>query len=161
MKEVKNSNIDINELIDPFEMDNYFERSFINTLTGEVINLTEGEVFLETEDEDFLNEEDIDDEEFDVLIPDHFLSLPDKYEINKFGMMEDFCNTVENQKIQQHLCNSLGGKGSFGRFMATLQAHDIEDDWHYYLHNRLKEFSIEFCKMHNLQYHYTCPQRFH
>lgn len=160
MKEVKNSNVDINELIDAFEMDNYFERSFINTLTGEVINLTEGEVFSDNENEDFLNEEDIDDEEFEELIPDHFLSLPDKYEINMFGMMEDFCNTVENQKIQQNLCNALGGKGSFGRFMAILHAHEIEKEWYYYLHNRLKEFSIEFCKMHNLKYHYTCPQRF-
>ena len=160
MDKAVNSSVDINDLIEAFEMDNYFENAYLNTLTVEVINVTD-------DDEDSLNdeseEEDLDDEcdcDCDECIPNHFLPLPDKFEVNKFGIMENFCDMVENQKIQQNLCNSLSGKGSFGRFMATLQAHEIEDEWYRYLHESLKEFSIQFCVNHDLKYHYSKPKYF-
>lgn len=129
-------------MIDAFEMDQYFEYSFIDPNTGEVIHLTD------------------DEEEEDEEIPAHYIALPDRDEVNKFGLMEDFCNLVEDKKIQQNLSNCLGGKGSFGRFMATLHAHEIQGDWYHYLHERLKEFSIQFCKDNALQYHYKTPERF-
>jgi hypothetical protein len=142
MENIKNSTVDINAMIDAFEMDQYFEYSFIDPNTGEVTHLTD------------------DDEDEDEGIPEHYIALPDSAEVNKFGIMEDFCSLVENKKIQQNLENCLGGKGSFGRFMATLHAHEIQGDWYHYLHERLKEFSIQFCKDNGLEYHYTIPLRF-
>lgn len=53
--------VDINEMIDVFELDQYIECSFIDTITGEVIPLT---VEMEEEDEG---------------IPDHYIALPDRY----------------------------------------------------------------------------------
>lgn len=75
-------------------------------------------------------------------------------------MMEDFCDEIEDKKVQQKLANCLGGKGSFGRFMSAIHALEMENDWYRYLHERLKELSIQFCKDNNLQYHYMIPERF-
>lgn len=157
MDKITDISVDINDLIEALDMDNYFENAYLNTLTGKIVNVMDDDDFLDDEDEEFDDddEEESDDDEF---IPDHFLSLPDKFEVNKFGMMEDFCNLVENKKVQQHLYNALGGKGSFGRFMATLRAHEMENEWYRYLHECLKEFSIQFCVNNDLKYHYSKPK---
>ncbi|MBA3237637.1 MAG: hypothetical protein H0T62_04710 [Parachlamydiaceae bacterium] len=109
--------------------------SFINTKTGNVINLMEDEDFSDVEDEG-------EEREFNL---DHCLSLPEKDELDDFGIMEDFCSEIENTKLQSKLLNSLGGKGSFRRFKEVLHSNDIQDDWYRFRYEKFKEIAIEFC----------------
>lgn len=45
MKKTAVPSVDINQIIDAFEMDGDFSRSFVNTKTGEVVSLMEGDHF--------------------------------------------------------------------------------------------------------------------
>jgi hypothetical protein len=146
---MKNSGpmVDLNEMIDALDMSSDFCRFFINKITCQIVNLMEGEDF-----------SDIDDEVEDDLIPCHYISLSGKWELNKYGIVEDFCYSVEDDEIQNNLLNAIQGKGAFGRFKTAIRCHNIEDDWYQFLHVGLKEIAIEFCNKHKMAYQYL-PRR--
>lgn len=132
----------MNELIDALDIGNDFIRFFVNEKTGKIDCWTE--------EGGYLNEE-IEDDEF---IPDHYIPLPHRWDLNKHGIMEDFCCSIRNKKIQDNLLHAIRGKGAFGRFHTAIHCYNIENDWYQFLHEQLKEIAIKFCKENNLTYHY-------
>jgi hypothetical protein len=148
----KGVQVDLNEIIDAFEMmgtsttTGYdFSRSFVNMHTGRIVTLFEGEDFSDVEDEDLEGD----------CIPEHYASLPDKHDLNEYEMMEMFCCSIKNEKIQEDLFHAIQGKGAFGRFKTVIRCHNIENEWYKFRDERLKEIAIEFCKCHGLRYHYS------
>jgi hypothetical protein len=111
-----------------------FQRSFVNMHTGRIVTLFEGEDFSDV---------DVEDLEGD-WIPEHYASLPMKDELNEYEMMESFCNSITNGKIQEDLLYSIRGKGAFGRFKMAVHCHNIEKKWYKFQEERLKEMAIEF-----------------
>lgn len=146
----KDIQVDLNEIIEALEMlamTGNFSRSFVNMHTGRIVSLFEDEDFSEVEDEDLEGD----------LIPDHYASLPDKEELNEYEMMETFCYSIPNAKIQEDLLRAIQGKGAFGRFKTAIHCHNIEHKWYKFRESRLKEIAIEFCEHHGLGYHYSLP----
>lgn len=111
--------------------------------TGRIVNLLEGEDFSDVEDEDLEGD----------WIPDHYISLPDREELNEYEMIETFCDSITNEKIQEDLLYAIQGKGAFGRFKTAIHCHNIEDKWYKFREECLKKIAIKFCKRHNLKYH--------
>lgn len=147
----KDVQVDLNEIIDAFEMiattGDDFSRSFVNIHTGRIVTHFEDEDFSDVEDEDLESD----------CIPEHYASLPDKEELNEYEMMESFCSSIMNEKIQEDLFRAIQGKGAFGRFKTAVHCHNIENKWYKFREERLKEIAIEFCERHSLRYHYL-PQ---
>lgn len=144
----KDVQVDLNEVVDAFEMitmtDEGFSRFFMNMHTGRIVTLFEGEDFTDVEDEDFE----------DDWIPEHYVSLPEKDELNEYEMMEAFCCSIKNEKIQEDLLCAIQGKGAFGRFKTAIHCHNIENKWYKFREEYLKEIAMEFCERYGLTYHY-------
>lgn len=136
--------VDLNEVIDALDLNFDSVRYFVNTITGQVICLTEGEDF-----------SDIEEEVEDDFIPDHYIPLPDNWELDKYEIMEDFCCSLEEGEIQENLLRAIRGRGAFGRFKTAIHCYGNQEDWYQFLHNSLKEIAIEFCKAHKLPYKYV------
>lgn len=146
----KDVQVDLNEIVDTIEMlamTGDFSRAFVNMHTGRIVTLFEGEDFSDVEDEDLEGD----------WIPAHYASLPEKGELNEYGMMEMFCCSITNGKIQEDLLYAIQGKGAFGRFKTAVHCHNIENQWYKFREERLKEIAIEFCERHGLTYLYS-PQ---
>lgn len=151
MEKNKNIKVDLNEIIDALEMfalDSNYLRSFVNMETGRVVSLAQGEDFSDVEDEDLEGD----------WIPDHYASLPMREELNEYEMMEEFCDSIANRKIQDNLLCAIQGKGAFGRFRTAIHCHNIEDQWYKFREACFKKIAIEFCRRHSLAYHYA-PRR--
>lgn len=91
MKTDAQPTVDLNDMIDALDTDNIF-RSFVNKVTGQIVRLMDGEDFSDIE-------EDVEDD----FIPDHYIPLPDSWDLNKYEIMEDFCHSIEDEKIQDNL----------------------------------------------------------
>jgi hypothetical protein len=145
----KDFQVDLNEIVDALEMiamtDDDFSRSFVNMHTGGVVTLFAGEDFSDVEDEDLEGD----------WIPEHYTLLPDKDDLNEYEMMEAFCGSITNEKIQEDLLHAIQGRGAFGRFKTAIHCHNIENKWYEFQEERLKEIAIEFCELHGLTYHYS------
>jgi hypothetical protein len=143
----KDVQVDLNEIVDALEMlamTGDFSRSFLNMHTGRVVTFFEGEDFSDVE-------EDLEGD----WIPEYYASLPEKDELNEYEMMETFCCSIKNGKIQEDLLYAIQGKGAFGRFKTAVHCHNIENKWYKFREERLKEIAIEFCERHGLTYHYS------
>lgn len=139
--------VELDEVINAFEMilmtDDAFSRFFVNTHTGKIVTFFEGNDFSDIED----LEED--------LIPEHYIELPEKEELSEYEMMEAFCCSIKNEKIQEDLFQAIQGKGAFGRFKTAIHCHNIQNNWYKFREESLKESAIAFCERHGLMYHFS------
>jgi len=147
----------IKDIIEEMEMQIDGYRSFINTRTGEVISVSEDDL-RDAEDEKPINnlhDWQIVNLEIANEIVENFedyKELPTKYEINEYEIIEDFCLTIHDEKIQRMLLISIGGKGAFRRFKDMIKELEVEMDWYKYRDNRYKELAIGWCQNNKVEY---------
>ncbi len=85
-------------------------------------------------------------------IYDEYISLPSKYYIDEYSMMEEFIETIDEVKLYNQLYIAISGKGAFRRFKDTCINFDIIDDWYRFRDEKYKELAIEWCKDNNIEY---------
>lgn len=147
----------IKDIIEEMEIQFDGYRSFINTRTGEVLSVSE-EDLRDAEDEKPIN--DLHDWQIENLkiandIVENFevyKELPTKYEINEYEIIEDFCWTIQDEKIQKMLLISIEGKGAFRRFKDKVKEFNIEMDWYKYRDTRYRQLAIEWCQINEIEY---------
>ena len=67
-------------------------------------------------------------------------------------MMENFAETLEDDRLQNQLYISLNGKGAFRKFKDTCINFDIIDDWYKFRDECYKELAINWCKENNIEF---------
>jgi hypothetical protein len=137
-----------------FQSDECF--SYLNTATGEVVSVTTEELRAVEEDEPL---EDFPEWQHDairiardIVETDHYLPLPDRFEIHEYSIMERFCLSVDDEDIQNDLCNVIRGRGAFRRFKDRIQAYGIAEEWYQYRDEALREIALAWCEAHGLRY---------
>ena len=94
---------------------------------------------------------DISEEEQEEIY-DEYIGLPTKYDIDEYSMMEDFIETIEDERLYNQLYIAISGKGAFRRFKDTCINFDIINDWYKFREEKYKELAIEWCKDNNIEY---------
>ena len=82
----------------------------------------------------------------------NFLSLPTKYDIHEYQIMEGFCLSARDKKISETLWTSIKGKGAFWRFKDTVQRLGIADKWYKYREEAIKQIAIDWCRSHRIKF---------
>jgi len=77
---------------------------------------------------------------------DDYIELPDRYEIHEYSIMEEFCNSIEDARLSNKLCNAISGRGAFRRFKDLIIRHDLEDSWYAYKHQSIVQIAREWCE---------------
>ena len=86
-----------------------------------------------------------DKEEKYIAIPPGFLS-------HEFSTMENFCLSLDDEKISKPLCEVIFGGGAFRRLSDCIHHYGIADDWYWYRFNAMKRIVIDWCKANNIEY---------
>ena len=157
MKPVK-----LKDIIDSLDVQMDEIRSYLNTETGEIITLSTEELDIAEESEgevDFSEypdwQRDAINEAIDVLnnLNTHkYIELPDRWEINEYGIMESFCYSVNDEKIQNVLFSVIRGSGAFRRFKDIIHIYNIQDSWYQYRYEALRKIAIEWCKENDITF---------
>ena len=137
-----------------FQSDECF--SYLNTTTGEVVSVTTEELRAAEEDEPL---EDFPDWQHDairiaeeIIETDHYLPLPDRFEINEYRMMERFCLSVDDDDMRDDLCDAIRGRGAFHRFKDRMQVYGMAEEWYRYRDAALREIAMAWCEEHGIPY---------
>lgn len=138
---MKKPTVALYDIIDAFELQSDSFRSFVNKKTGQIIHLIEGEEFADIEEELEENPNPVD-----------FIPLPDTWEDKEQVIREEFCDSIEEQKLQEALRSAIKEKGAFGRFETTLDSYDMSDQWFDFRYDHLEKMAIDFCNAHHLAY---------
>ena len=149
--------VKLNDIIEGLEFQSDESSWFLNKKSGEVVLMTDYAMQAAEDDESL---EDIDDWERDLVAiareiiaeTGQYISLPSKFDIDEYSIMERFCMSLDNQKISDILCDLISGSGAFRRFKDAIHKYDIADDWYKYRDNSLKEIAIEWCRENKIEF---------
>jgi hypothetical protein len=130
---------------------------YLDKRTGEIILINDEEMAAVEEDEplsdypewqqeEILKAREISESE------EHFLALPDQFEIHEYQIMEDFCRKVDDPQLSRHLLGLIKGSGAFGRFKNAIYSMGIEKDWYGFKRARLEEMAIEWLEENEIPY---------
>ena len=147
----------LDDIIDGMECQSDESSSFLNTKTGEVVLMTDYAMRAAEDDEPL---EDLEDWERDLVAiareilaeTDQYISLPTKFDIHEYSVMERFCLSMDRQEIGDILYDLISGSGAFRRFKDAIYKYGVEDEWHSYRDNALKEIAIEWCREHKIEF---------
>jgi hypothetical protein len=130
--------------------------SYLNTTTGEVVSITDEELRAAEEDEPL---EDFPEWQHDairiaqdIVETDHYLPLPDRFEIHEYSIMERFCLLVDDEDIRDDLGNAIRGRGAFRYFKDRIHAYGIAEEWYRYRDAALREIAMAWCEEHGIPY---------
>src|SRR5262249_56934653 len=130
--------------------------SYLNTVTGEVVYVTTEELRAAEEEQPL---EDFPEWQHDairiageIIETDHYLPLPDRFEMHEYSIMERFCLSVDDEDIRDDLCNAIRGRGAFRRFKDRVQVYGMAEEWYRYRHAALRQLAMEWWGAHDIPY---------
>lgn len=149
--------IKLSDIIEAMDFQSEESSAYLKKRTGEIVNITEEE-FQAAEAEDSLDdypEWQIDNIKTAMDLLDNeedYLSLPSKYDIHEYEIMESFCHSIKDKEISEILCRTIKEKGAFGRFKNDIRRYELSDEWYEYKDNALKEIARDWCKENNIRF---------
>ena len=72
-----------------------------------------------------------------------YLRLPAKFDIDEYGMMEDFTNQLPERMIRNRLDAAIRERGDFRRFKDQLYRSGIEKQWYEFRVNAYKQLAMD------------------
>ena len=131
MKKVK-----LQTIIDALEWVDDETSVYYDLLTGET------EMWSEYGDNE-IEEEELEER----LDAGRLISLPDRFEINEYHMMEAFAYDRD-----ERLVRAIQGRGAFRHFKNTAEDIGLIDDWYEFRDNCYKSRAEDWCAEHGLEW---------
>ena len=98
---------------------------------------------------DFFGDENGDLERFEDAA---WIDLPDSQEIDEYGIMVDFTETITDPRKYELLCVALNGRGAFRRFKDLLHDLDLTEEWYSFKHDAYVEIVKAWCADNGIEY---------
>lgn len=130
--------VKLNDVLEGLEMGNGEVDCYYNPETQEIFLSNIG---------DFT---DLNEDELDELF-EKSIMLPTQNEIHEYSMMENFIETIDDEKLQRELYIGINGSGAFRRFKDTCIKFDIINEWYKFRDKRYREIAINWCKENNIE----------
>lgn len=149
--------VKLSDIIEGMEFQSDESRSFLNKKTGEVVLMTDYAMRAAEDGEPI---EDMQDWEQELVATakeivaetGDYISLPTKFDIDEYRMMERFCLSIEDAETSDALCDLIKGSGAFRRFKDALYRYGVEKAWYSYRDEALKEIAIDWCHENNIEF---------
>ena len=131
--------ISIDEIVDAIELADENSQAFYNADTGKIEWLG-----------DFM-----DGEEYDELVEriefGNYISLPSKYDINEYSIMEEYIYSLPTGEVQNKLQSAIMGKGAFRRFKDAVNYLGIAKEWFSFRDETYRSIAVQWCREHGLK----------
>ncbi|HXF11753.1 MAG TPA: UPF0158 family protein [Terriglobales bacterium] len=141
----------LQDIVDALEMQFEESPSFVDLETGRVETIPHD--LLRKAEDSSDDEPDLPDwqnEQWEVakqiVSTDRFRSLPSKFDVHEWGIMEGFSTSVKGERFREELLAAIHGKGAFRHFQDVLRRHKMEPAWFAFRGEALKQIAIEWCE---------------
>jgi hypothetical protein len=148
--------VKLQDILEGMDFQSDEQSSFLNLTTGEVVFITDEELRAAENDEP---PEDFPEWQHDairiageIIETDHYLPLPDRFEINEYRIMERFCLSIDDADMRDDLCDAIRGRGAFRRFKDRMQVYGMAEEWYRYRDAALREIAMAWCEAHGIAY---------
>jgi hypothetical protein len=143
--------VHLNDIIDALEMQFDDSFSYLDLDAGQVITLSED--LLREAEEHGEEEPDVPDwqkAEWEIakriVSTDRFITLPTKFDVNEWEIMQDFSRSMESDGVRDELSRAIHGAGAFRNFKDTVSRLGIEPAWFAFRADALRQIALEWCE---------------
>ena len=132
--------VNLDEIISAIEFTDRESEYFLDKETGEIvlINLM------------IMSSEEC-DEAYDRLDEHGFYRLPTSFDINDYGLMEEFIAGLP-ERPAEILSSAIRGRGAFSRFKDGVRKLGLEQAWYDFQDNAHKHVAIRWCEENDIEY---------
>jgi len=81
-----------------------------------------------------------------IVSTDRFRSLPTKFDVHEWGIMQDFSFSVGSDGMRDDLLRAIHGAGAFRNFKDTVRRLGIESAWFEFRADALRQIAIDWCE---------------
>jgi Uncharacterised protein family (UPF0158) len=148
--------VKLQDILEGMDFQSDEQSAFLNLTTGEVVSITDEELRAAENNEPL---EDFPEWQHDairiageIIETDHYLPLPDRFEINEYRIMERFCLSVDDEDMRDDLRDTIRGRGAFRRFKDRMQLYGMAEEWYRYRDAALREIAVAWCEAHGIAY---------
>src|SRR5438093_11646269 len=138
--------VKLQDILEGIDFQSDERSSFLNLTTGEVVAITDEELRAAEHDaplEDFPAwQHDAIRIAGEIIETEHYLPLPDRFEINEYHIMERFCLSVDDDDLRDDLCAVIRGRGAFRRFKDRVQVYGIAEEGYPYRDAARREITV-------------------
>ncbi len=140
--------VDLNAVIDGMHMVGDEITAYVNRKTGDLTTVSEEELS-HAENEGYSLDipewqQEIVEEARKVLADDNWIELPDRFDIHEYSIMERFCYSIDDERMQDSLLRAISGKGAFRRFKDRVAELGVRDDWFAFRDAAFKKIAVDF-----------------
>jgi hypothetical protein len=144
----------LQDLVDALEMQFDEYPSYLDRDTGRVATIARDLLCAAEESdeevEDHADPSGEDDDEWEIakriVATNRFRKLPSKYDVHEWAIMEKFSYEQRSETVRQDLLNAIHGGGAFRYFKDRIRLHGIEQNWHSFRTEALKQIAIDWCE---------------
>lgn len=141
----------LDELIDALEEQSDSLFPFLDRETGEVELISDESLSLsdrEPEETALLPNWQREEVELAVRIEttDRYLALPNRFDVNEWNIMNDFCHGVGREVIRNGLLRAIQGDHAFRRFKDQIANHNMWAEWNRFRRQALEEIIRNWCE---------------
>lgn len=153
-----NRKLKISELVDAIDMQSDESSTYFNKENGEFLYVND-DIRFEADSDTPIEEitdwmQDIVKEyrKIDEGDDEHYISVPDKFDIHEYRIMEKFCYAIETEQIADQLIQSIKGRGAFRSFRNTIHRLRLEQRWYEYRDAAFRRKAIDWCEFHKIEF---------
>jgi hypothetical protein len=147
--------VSLSEVIDAIESATDEADSYLDPDSGEIVYVTHEMRDLAEEGEDEGTPEWMREDlpkVREALESGRFLSLPTKFDVHEWAIMQEFSGEQENDRVRGALLDAIHGSGAFRTFKSTIRLLGVEEDWYKFRDEAIKQIALEWLEEHHLQY---------
>ena len=139
------------DLIDALEEQSDSSIAYLDRDTGEVFLISQESLSLgEAEPEEIASLPGWQKEEAELAVQiqttDRYLALPDRFEMNEWEVMNEFCQEVKPDNIRATLLGAIRGSHAFRRFKDQIAHHNMWDQWDRFRRHAFGEIVRDWCE---------------
>ena len=140
--------VKLQAVVDEMDMAGDEMTASVNRETGELVTLGDEEISYSKDDDHSRLipewQKEMVDQAKMVLADEDYVALPDQYEIHEYSIIERFCFSVSDERVQNALLRAISGRGAFRRFKDRIIEEDVEQDWFAFRNEALKKIAAGF-----------------
>ncbi|HBI74630.1 MAG TPA: hypothetical protein DDY59_15860 [Lachnospiraceae bacterium] len=134
--------VKLDDVIDALDFTNPETQYYYSIKTEEILMVWDGMVNGKTDPE--LIEEI-------TLSFDEYIALPSQYEINEYGMMEEFVENLPDGRKKIELSDAIQGRGAFRRFKDTVYDLGLEQKWYKFRDEAYEQVARNWCEENEIE----------
>jgi len=148
--------VKLEDIIDGIEMQTDESSSYLNIKTGEVVIISDEESSAAEEDKPIDSfpewQHELINKAKEILQSNDYISLPSKFQVHEYRIMEKFCLSITDDQIRDILYYSIKGSGAFQRFKNNIYKYNLEEEWYKFRDEAIKRIAIEWCEDNGINY---------